>query len=235
MLAAVSPVVAQADTPTAKQVVAGVVAHYVEAQRFSADCQVSRTSKAGPQTTSHTMTVFIDRAGMLRTDRPVAGGSIKTFSLVPDPRRGRQTRNQVIEIVPSDPTTTIGIGDERITHKNQRVFAWLPFVFFDDQVRMPRLKARLDTSGTYGDKGDLVVRLALKQPAGWTLHLVVDAGDFRVKQAVTSEPTALLGSVRTIYSLTNEKLDGSFAADTFDLKAASRNVSHDSSDDYRAN
>jgi outer membrane lipoprotein-sorting protein len=46
--------------------------------------------------------------------------------------------------------------------------------------------AALDSSGTYGGKGDLVLKLTPKQPSAQykNLFLVVDGGDFRVKQSI---------------------------------------------------
>ncbi len=223
-----------ADELTAKKVVAGVIAHYAGARRFSAECQFSNGwVGSGPDASS--MTVFIDRAGMLRTDRPVAGGSIRTFSIVPTGSLRHQTRDDVIELVPPDPATTMGIGDVRIRHKHQREIMWLPFVFFDDRVRLAKLAASLDTSGTYGAKSDLVVRIKVQRPARWTLHLVVDPADFHVKRVAVTEPIkgALRRFATMTYVFSKETFDDTFAADTFDLKAASHNVSYDTSDDYR--
>lgn len=44
----------------------------------------------------------------------------------------------------------------------------------------------LDTTGTYGGKSDVVLKLVPKQPSAQykTLHLVVDAGTFRVRESI---------------------------------------------------
>src|SRR5690606_37541950 len=85
-----------------------------------------------------------------------------------------------------------------VEHDNKQVFKknlqddMLPVAisFLYGQGDLARdFDARLDTSGKFGKRTDFVIELTPRKPSAQykTLHLVVDPGNFRVKQSVVVE------------------------------------------------
>jgi outer membrane lipoprotein carrier protein len=158
----------------ADAVVARVQAFYVDAQRLTALFRQTYTNTTfGKQSVSDGK-LWIKKPGKMRWDY-----------------RGNQRK--VNKSFISDGTTLWAVE-----HDNKQVFKknleedMLPVAvtFLYGKGDLARdFKAALDTSGKYGKKSDYVLELSPRAPSAQykTLYLVVDPGNFRVKESIVIE------------------------------------------------
>lgn len=159
----------------ASDVVARVQAFYNDTKQLTALFRQTYTNTTFGKTSVSDGKLWIKKPGKMRWD--YAG----------------KNRNTVKKSFISDGTTLWAVE-----HDNKQVFKkslqddMLPVAvtFLFGQGDLARdFDAKLDTSGKYGKKADLVLDLTPRKPSAQykKLYLVVDPGNFRVKQSVVVE------------------------------------------------
>lgn len=163
-----------ATRPGPDQVVARVQSFYNDTQQLTALFRQTYTNATFGKTSVSDGKLWIKKPGKMRWDYKGKAGKVKKSFI-------------------SDGTTLWAVE-----HDNKQVFKknlqddMLPVAisFLYGQGDLARdFDARLDTSGKYGKRTDLVLELTPRKPSAQykTLHLVVDPDNFRVKQSVVTE------------------------------------------------
>jgi outer membrane lipoprotein carrier protein len=178
------PAVAAATDATA--VVDKVQDFYKKTDRMSAKFRQTYTNKTFGEPTHSTGLVYIKKPGKMRWDYYKAKDVEKSFI----------SDGKMLWAVDHDNKQVF----KRDLQKNLLPVA-ISFLYGEGDLKRDFVAA-IDDSGTYGSKGDVVLRLTPKKPSAQykTLFLVVDPKDHQVKQSIVVESSGNTNHFRFIDS-----------------------------------
>lgn len=178
------PLPAVAAATDAGAIVDKVQDFYKKTDRMSAKFRQTYTNKTFGEPTHSTGLVYIKKPGKMRWDYYKGKGVEKSFI----------SDGKMLWAVDHDNKQVF----KRDLQKNLLPVA-VSFLYGEGDLKRDFV-AKVDDSGTYGTRGDTVLRLTPKQPSAQykTLYLVVDPADHQVKQSIVVESSGNTNHFRFI-------------------------------------
>jgi outer membrane lipoprotein carrier protein len=160
--------------PTADELVAKVQAFYQNTGRFTAKFRQDYTNKAGFPSPPKDGKIYVKKPGKMRWDYKGKSSPIRSSYL---------TDGSNAWLVEYD---NHQYGKQKLTENTAPVA--ITFLSGKGDLRT-EFKAEVDRNSQYGGKTDYVLKLTPKKPSAQfkILYLVVDPGNYRVKQSIVVE------------------------------------------------